>query len=470
MTCTHARAAFLALAPIVTLPLLSCSGGGGGGRHGEQSLELEAQFVLDVLAGIAPLTVNFDASGSLDGGGTIASFEWDFDDDGTVDLTSAQPEAQFVYRSGGKFKVTLRVVDGDGASSTLSRTVTVKEVEVVVGEVDAESEISGEALAIAEVGGNPAVVYTGDGAMRFARALDAAGSSWDAAVDVVPSGASDVALLTLGGKPAVIYLSQGSALLRVSANDEKGGTWSGLALVIAQAPQGFSFTAAFHLVADGLPAVILRQSDGAGAQLLLTRALDADGFTWRNPPVEITPAGHILSRPTALIANGRPCVGFQSGGLIWFKQATDTLGESWPAAPVIAADPGDIDGDLVSAEVGGRPAIAYEGQGGLFMVQALDAQGSSWGELRLLVSDQVTRLDHPRLAVIGGAPMFMVDNLDTGAVELLIGSDAQGSLFPTQLVLHAGRSQVGALASIKDQPAAALRAVAGGPLEFVLVR
>jgi len=71
----------------------------------------------------AGVSVSFDASGSTDNGG-IASYEWDFDGDGTTDATGQT--ATHAFGSAGTYDVQLTVTDGAGNSDTATRTVTVR--------------------------------------------------------------------------------------------------------------------------------------------------------------------------------------------------------------------------------------------------------------------------------------------------------------------------------------------------------
>ena len=68
--------------------------------------------------------INFHAEGSGDPDGTIAAYEWDFDDDGDYDATGA--DAAHVYLTGGAKIVTLRVTDDDGAFGFKTRVVSVE--------------------------------------------------------------------------------------------------------------------------------------------------------------------------------------------------------------------------------------------------------------------------------------------------------------------------------------------------------
>jgi PKD repeat protein len=67
--------------------------------------------------------VTFDGSASFDPDGSIRSFEWDVDGDGTVDATGETVE--HVYATPGTFDVTLTVTDDDGRTGSRTRTVEV---------------------------------------------------------------------------------------------------------------------------------------------------------------------------------------------------------------------------------------------------------------------------------------------------------------------------------------------------------
>jgi PKD repeat protein len=68
-------------------------------------------------------TVSFDASGSNDSDGSISSYEWDFDGDGTPEATGET--VNYTYSDEGNRSVTLTVTDDDGATNTDVTNVTV---------------------------------------------------------------------------------------------------------------------------------------------------------------------------------------------------------------------------------------------------------------------------------------------------------------------------------------------------------
>ena len=68
-------------------------------------------------SGAAPLTVNFNGSGSSDPDGTITGYAWDLDGDGAYDDSTVQSPS-FQYTSAGTYNARLQVTDDDGAQDT----------------------------------------------------------------------------------------------------------------------------------------------------------------------------------------------------------------------------------------------------------------------------------------------------------------------------------------------------------------
>lgn len=61
--------------------------------------------------------VTFDATGSFDRDGSIVRYDWDIDNDGSVDYTSTLPLAHFSFAQGGEHVVSLQVTDNCGVVS-----------------------------------------------------------------------------------------------------------------------------------------------------------------------------------------------------------------------------------------------------------------------------------------------------------------------------------------------------------------
>jgi PKD repeat protein len=74
--------------------------------------------------GAAPLTVNFDGTGSSDPDGNPLSYAWDLDDDGAYDDSTAT-KPSYTYTTAGSYTPSLRVTDNQGASDTDSVNISV---------------------------------------------------------------------------------------------------------------------------------------------------------------------------------------------------------------------------------------------------------------------------------------------------------------------------------------------------------
>ncbi|MDG4824128.1 PQQ-dependent sugar dehydrogenase [Asanoa sp. WMMD1127] len=66
--------------------------------------------------GLAPLQVTFSSAGSTDPDGNPLTYQWDFDNNGTVDSTAANPT--YTYTTVGDKRARLTVNDGTGRSGT----------------------------------------------------------------------------------------------------------------------------------------------------------------------------------------------------------------------------------------------------------------------------------------------------------------------------------------------------------------
>ena len=81
-----------------------------------------ASFTADIVKGVAPLYVAFDASQSSDADGYIATYSWSFGD-GT---TSSEASITHVYDQTGTYTATLTVIDDKGALNSKSVIIEVQ--------------------------------------------------------------------------------------------------------------------------------------------------------------------------------------------------------------------------------------------------------------------------------------------------------------------------------------------------------
>jgi cytochrome c len=89
-----------------------------------------AKLKADKTSGPAPLTVNFDPTGTTDDSPEL-SWAWDFDGDGTTDSTQAGPVSH-TYTTVGRFSAKLSVTDPTGLTGSASVVVNVGNTAPVV--------------------------------------------------------------------------------------------------------------------------------------------------------------------------------------------------------------------------------------------------------------------------------------------------------------------------------------------------
>jgi serine protease len=110
------------------LTLTACGGGGGGSdtpTPAPANRSPAASFTATPTEGTVPLSVDFDASGSSDADGRIASYAWTFGEPPGASSTSGV-NTSHTYEEAGTYTVELTVTDDDGATGSTTRTVTVE--------------------------------------------------------------------------------------------------------------------------------------------------------------------------------------------------------------------------------------------------------------------------------------------------------------------------------------------------------
>jgi len=80
-----------------------------------------ASFVMSPTAGEAPLTVDFDASGSTDADGNIVSYEWGFGDGNN----GTGVTIEHVFNAADTYTITLTVTDDQGKTASATQEITV---------------------------------------------------------------------------------------------------------------------------------------------------------------------------------------------------------------------------------------------------------------------------------------------------------------------------------------------------------
>jgi PKD repeat protein len=86
-----------------------------------------ASFTVSPSPATAGATVTFNGSGSTDSGGTVAKYEWDFDNNGSYETnTGATATTTRSFPTATTLTIGLRVTDNEGATGTTTRSLTVR--------------------------------------------------------------------------------------------------------------------------------------------------------------------------------------------------------------------------------------------------------------------------------------------------------------------------------------------------------
>jgi len=78
-------------------------------------------------------SIVLDGSSSTDTDGSITTYEWDVDNNGTYDYTSSSPTQGHTYAQNGTYTVKLRVTDNNGATNTSTAAVTISDTVPTAG-------------------------------------------------------------------------------------------------------------------------------------------------------------------------------------------------------------------------------------------------------------------------------------------------------------------------------------------------
>ncbi len=185
--------------------------------------------VAPVAGGRAPHDVTFDATGSsVDGGGAVASYEWDFGDGGTA--TGAAPAHRFAQS--GTYEVVVRVTSAAGAVDEATTTV-------VVTNPAPQASISG-----------PARVVAGQSA-----AFSSTGSSDNGSIGETAWYFGDGTDSVIGAQAAHTFAAAGTYLVGVVVQDDEGkADMATMEVVVDPAAPRYAFEGFFAPV-DNRPVV-----------------------------------------------------------------------------------------------------------------------------------------------------------------------------------------------------------------------
>ena len=199
--------------------------------------------------------VTFDGTASADPDGTVASYQWDLDGNGSFEATGPNPT--HTYNNAGTVSVKLRVTDSDNTQSdVLARNVTIQATKPNAGFTYAPHDpLPGQAVTLTSV--------SSPSASAGAPAL--AATQWDFAY----SPLVDFTLDGAGGSIVTSFASAGPHAVAVKVTDAGGGYAIATDTIVVNAPPQASFTVSPSKPVEGKSVTLASTSsdpDGALAK------------------------------------------------------------------------------------------------------------------------------------------------------------------------------------------------------------
>jgi uncharacterized delta-60 repeat protein len=282
---------------------------------------------------------------------------------------------------------------------------------------------AGTDFSAAMINGRPAIAFGDDKytAIKYIRAADAGGTSWEPPVIVdnaAPVG-KKVCLASVNGNPAVCYYDLKRRGIKYRrAMDAAGGVWGPPVLLDTGdfTPGDYSLE-----IIDGNPAVCVVD----GQSLRFVRAADVSGSVWGE--LTYVDATGSFDRCTIKTVQGYPAIAYAGDGGLWYRRAVDSRGVAWDARASVS-----VSGSNPSMQiVNGRPALSFYAaasggtNGALRYSRAADLMGAAWNPPVTLDSAGNPGL-YQSLAIVAGKPAIGYYAFTTGDLRYIRSTDASG--------------------------------------------
>ena len=224
----------------------------------------------------------------------------------------------------------------------------------------------GQYISLAMVNGNPAVSYydVTNEDLKFVRANDTSGSSWGAgaAVDSTGNVGGFSSLVVVNGYPAIAYLDAtgGFYVLKyVRATDASGASWDAPVPVDGGGDAGFFVSLA---LVNGNPAISYQ--DVVAGDLKYVRSIDVNGTGtgWSSATiVTVDSAGSVGAYTSLATINSRPAISYYdtTGGNLKYAWASDANGAGW-GTPAFVDTLGIVGLYTSLINLNGSAAISYQ--------------------------------------------------------------------------------------------------------------
>ncbi|HDH10830.1 MAG TPA: 6-bladed beta-propeller [Nitrospirae bacterium] len=153
-------------------------------------------------SGVEGQSITLDGSGSADSDGSITLYEWDIDNDGIYDYSSASPTQSHTYAQHGTYTINLRVTDDLGATGEATTTADISDTSPTADFTS--SPTSGSA---------PLTVNFTNNSTGYDRPLS---HEWDFDNDGIVDSSNQ--------NPIYIYNNQGTYTVKLKVTDSDGST------------------------------------------------------------------------------------------------------------------------------------------------------------------------------------------------------------------------------------------------------
>ena len=165
---------------------------------------------------------------------------------------------------------------------------------------------------MAIVNGRPAISYHDltNTDLKYVRATNASGSTWGTPVtiDTTSNAGLHTSLAVVSGYPAISYqvIAANYQLRYVRATDANGSTWDTPITIDSVGGLGLGTYSSLAVV-GGFPTISYYRQDGG--YLKYTQALDACGVTW-SVPIRVDAMGSVGDFTSLIDLNGYPAIAY----------------------------------------------------------------------------------------------------------------------------------------------------------------